>query len=223
MRHASALLMLLLAGNAASAQTAPTAPTDTTRLPAAVRIDRAREIALARSAAPVPVADHASVWVLADSGYVQAVQGTNGFGCIVQRGTSGRNLIPRCDDANGVQTIHPVFDLLEQMRAAGATLGEYRRALGDNYRTGKFQAPRWGGISYMYSTDVVFPGPNGQNIQFTPHIMIYWPNCKLEDLGMSEFGHLSGTGISLLDMGSPECHLIVNTPGNTARTVEPSR
>ena len=48
--------------------------------------DRNAEIALARSAAPPSIAKDATVMVLGRHGYETAVEGTNGFVCIVDRG-----------------------------------------------------------------------------------------------------------------------------------------
>jgi hypothetical protein len=48
-------------------------------------VDRANEIALARSAGPKGVAQDASVLVLGKSGYETAVKGANGFVCLVGR------------------------------------------------------------------------------------------------------------------------------------------
>ncbi len=47
--------------------------------------DRDAEIALAKSAAPPALAKDASVVVLTKAGYVEAVEGKNGFTCIVER------------------------------------------------------------------------------------------------------------------------------------------
>ena len=47
--------------------------------------DRNAEIALARGAAPKYISDNAEVLVLNRQGYDTAVQGTNGFVCIVDR------------------------------------------------------------------------------------------------------------------------------------------
>ncbi len=44
------------------------------------------EVALARSAAPEKISAHATVKILTTSGYKVAVQGDNGFVCIVMRG-----------------------------------------------------------------------------------------------------------------------------------------
>src|SRR5262249_49732551 len=46
---------------------------------------QADEIALARSAAPRSIADHAEVLVLGEHGYEKAAIGTNGFVCLVIR------------------------------------------------------------------------------------------------------------------------------------------
>lgn len=47
--------------------------------------DEHAEIALARSAAPKAISDNAEVMILAREGYKTAVQGTNGFLCMVER------------------------------------------------------------------------------------------------------------------------------------------
>jgi hypothetical protein len=44
----------------------------------------AREIALARSAAPASISDKAAVMILKPQGYAIAVNGTNGFTCLVE-------------------------------------------------------------------------------------------------------------------------------------------
>ena len=49
------------------------------------RMDRDAEIALARSAAPVSISKDASVMVMGQSNFETAVEGTNGFVCLVGR------------------------------------------------------------------------------------------------------------------------------------------
>lgn len=195
-------------------------PADTTRLPEVLRVPREHEIALAKSAAPASVAEAAEIWVLGERGYEKARAGTNGYGCIVQRAMSGRSLIPRCDDASGVETLFPVYRLIETMRAEGRTYGDVRRALDESYRTGKLKAPKYGGLSYMYSVDGFFAGADGQRTPFVPHVMIYQPNCDVRSLGMTKRDEMRGTGLSFIDYGTPECVLVVSTPPSTARRVE---
>jgi hypothetical protein len=50
------------------------------------RMDRDAEIALARSAAPPSISRDATVVILGKNGYETAVEGKNGFICIVERG-----------------------------------------------------------------------------------------------------------------------------------------
>src|SRR5262245_2140624 len=95
----------------------------------AVRVSRAQEIALARTAAPSLIAERAGIWVLGERGYEKAVEGSNGFGCIVQRGTSGQSLIPRCDEASGVSALFPLFFLLEELRLQCKSDNVYRVAV----------------------------------------------------------------------------------------------
>ena len=198
-------------------------PADIVKLPAVLRVPEEREIALARSAAPPAVADSAEVWVLRDGRYEKVVNGTNGYGCIVQRGMGGQSLIPRCDDPSGVGALFPVYQLLEKMRHEGRTYGEFRRALANGYSSGTLHAPKHGGFSYMYSGDAFFMTNTGQKIDFTPHVMVYWPNCSTKLLGMSKSEHMRGTGLGFIDYGTPECTLVINTPPNTVRRIEAPR
>ena len=76
--------MALLAAPAAGATAYPRmAPVD------AYLMDRAEEIALARSAAPASISKDATILVMTRTGYETAVQGTNGFVCWVGRGFAG--------------------------------------------------------------------------------------------------------------------------------------
>ena len=119
-------------------QMLPRAGADTARLKPAKRMERAAEIALAKTAAPPVIADHASIFVLGPHGYKRVVSGTNGFGCIVQRTVEGSALIPRCDEASGVESLYAVFSLLEEMRVQGRRESAYRQAVAEGYKTGRF-------------------------------------------------------------------------------------
>ena len=70
-------------------------------LDAYLMADASSEIALARSAAPASISDHATVMVLGREGYTTAVEGTNGFLCFVERSWAQRPMprstgIPKC-------------------------------------------------------------------------------------------------------------------------------
>lgn len=47
--------------------------------------NRQTEISLARSAAPAAIADRATILVLTRAGYETAIEGNNGFTCMVER------------------------------------------------------------------------------------------------------------------------------------------
>ncbi len=54
------------------------------------------EIALAKSAAPQNISDHATIRVLTTAGYQIAHQGDNGFVCMVMRGFTGAPTFAPC-------------------------------------------------------------------------------------------------------------------------------
>ncbi len=58
-------------------------------------MNRAAEIALAKSAAPPSIADKGMVLVLTRHGYETAVKGSNGFVCAVERGWMSQYNFPQ--------------------------------------------------------------------------------------------------------------------------------
>jgi hypothetical protein len=82
------LVLVLMLGFAryATAQDAKTPYPSMAPLDQYLMEDRSAEIALARSAAPESISGEAEVLVLGRHGYETAVQGKNGFVCIVERG-----------------------------------------------------------------------------------------------------------------------------------------
>ena len=71
----------------------------------------AREIALARSAAPASISDKAAVMILKPQGYAIAVNGTNGFTCLVEVALRQPGVLesedegPVCDDPAASRSI----------------------------------------------------------------------------------------------------------------------
>lgn len=63
-------------------------------------MDREKEIALALSSCPLPLASKAAVYVLDESGYVKMRDIENGFTAIVQRSLPTTQE-PQCMDAEG--------------------------------------------------------------------------------------------------------------------------
>ncbi len=77
-----AFLTLLVGLVAAQAQTAKYPPVEQ------YLMSQADEIALAKTAAPANISDHATIKVLTRSGFETAQQGDNGSVCMVMRGFS---------------------------------------------------------------------------------------------------------------------------------------
>src|SRR5471030_2437519 len=80
-----ALVVVLGAAGQAHAQDAKTPYPAMAPLDQYLMADRNAEIALARSAAPESISRDAAVMVLEPHGYETAVQGKNGFVCMVER------------------------------------------------------------------------------------------------------------------------------------------
>ena len=87
-----AVLALFLASSAAAYGQVPSPdPNYLTMAPAAKYLmpNPVGEMAMARTAAPASVSDHATVLVLTKTGYVVGAKGTNGWVCLVGRAFQG--------------------------------------------------------------------------------------------------------------------------------------
>src|SRR5512147_1225898 len=88
-RHLALLgALLALPGSALHAQQSQYPPLDRYFMP------RDAEVALARSAAPASISDHATIKVLSRSGFEIAHRGDNGAVCMVMRGFSAPTYTP---------------------------------------------------------------------------------------------------------------------------------
>jgi hypothetical protein len=114
------------------------------------------EISLARSAAPDSVSAHATVKILAASGYKIAAQGDNGFVCLVMRAWSAptytpaqfRDLVydagvraPICFNPPAAKEVLPYYELRSKLGMEGKTPDQIRESVeapipGANFRGG---------------------------------------------------------------------------------------
>ena len=108
-----ALLVVLSAAHRAMAQDAATPYPKMAPIDQYLMADQAAEMALARSAAPESISRDAEVLVLRRHGYETAVQGKNGFVCVVGRGWSAaadpdywnpKVRVPMCVNAAAART-----------------------------------------------------------------------------------------------------------------------
>jgi hypothetical protein len=144
-------------------------------------LDRAEEIALARSAAPANVSDSAAILVLGVGGYEQAVRGTNGFTCFVQRGFdanakdpvfgSTKVRAPQCLNPPAVRTVLPA--MLERARwfIAGPDPKELDPRVARGYASHHFPTPAAGAMAYMTSSKQYLLDSDPH---WMPHLMFYY-------------------------------------------------
>ncbi|MFZ0870973.1 MAG: hypothetical protein WAM90_09625, partial [Rhodanobacter sp.] len=91
--------------------------------------DRDAEIALARSAAPKAISGEATILVLGSHGYVTAVEGRNGFVCMVDRSWSAQFDFPEfwnpklrgptCFNPQAARSILPITRKRTELALAG--------------------------------------------------------------------------------------------------------
>ncbi len=144
--------------------------------------DRAGEIALARSAAPPSISDHAGVIVLGLHGYEVAVHGTNGFVCMVDRAwTSDFDdpdymnptvREPTCFNAAAASTILPRVYAKTRLALEGASKAQMIDSVRAEYARHELPLPARGAMSYMMSKQTYFGPYYGAG---DPHLMFYFP------------------------------------------------
>lgn len=174
---ALALSVVMVVGVRARAQTAypAMAPLAQYLMPSA-----SAEVALARSAAPPSISDHATVMVLGPHGYATVANGTNGFVCIVERGWGAATTDPVfwnpkirgaiCFNPAAAETFLPIYLMKTQLVLAGKTKQQIVAATGAAMRTGKLPALAPGAMCYMLSKQQ-YLSDSGKN--WHPHLMFF--------------------------------------------------
>lgn len=146
------------------------------------------EIALAKSAAPDYVSDHATIKVFTASGFQTANEGDNGFVCLVMRGFTGaptftpvqvrsyinydaKTRAPICLDPVASRTILPYYELRTKLGLEGKTAEQIAEGVQAAYAKGEIPKRPDVCFAYMWSADQVL-GPAGH---WHPHLMVYLP------------------------------------------------
>ncbi len=164
------LVLICVAGiqNALAAELPELLPTET-------------EIAIAESAGPASVSTSATIYVLKRGGFEVARKGDNGFACIVTRHDKG-SFEPQCFDSEGVESLLPVALERARLLERGESRTEIEKVIEQGYESGRFHAPKRGGVTYMLSTENrVF---NGEKIiRYPPHVMIMAPYVTNKNIG----------------------------------------
>jgi hypothetical protein len=183
----------------ASAAPAHAATSATGRLRQYLMASEAREVALARSAAPPSLSAHATIMVLTPHGYVAAAKGDNGFVCLVARSWDNsvaarsarfwdpRFRAPYCFNRAAARSVLTRYLMRTRWVLAGAS----KRGIGTRERAarsaGRIPAPAPGAMSYMMSREG--RGIGGQPGPWRPHLMFYFPRARAPNWGANLQGN----------------------------------
>lgn len=169
-------------------------------------MSRNAEIALARSAAPESISRDAEVLVLGRHGYETAVQGKNGFVCLVERGwiapfDSPDYANPKirgadCYNPPAARTILPLVLKRTELALAGLSKAQIIAGI---KAFGRKEVPplESGAMCYMMSKEAYLTDRDGHNLA---HLMFYVPE------GTAWGANLPGSPVLLLQqqvLGAP--------------------
>jgi hypothetical protein len=184
------------------------------------------EVALARSAAPEDISAHATVKILAASGYKVATLGDNGFVCLVMRGWGAptftpvqlRDLVyyaklraPICFNPVATRTVLPLQELRARLGLEGKTPDQITEAVQAAYAKGELPKMEMVAFAYMFSADQDL-GPGAGH--WHPHMMVYTPYYENSMLGSNnQSGVLPMVGD---DAGTPFAVTVIPVDHNLA-------
>jgi hypothetical protein len=158
------------------------------------------EIALAKSAAPSNVSDHATIKILNTAGYQTVHEGDNGFVCMVMRGWSAptytpaqfRDLVydptvraPICFDPAAVRTVMPYYELRSKLGMQNKTPDQIAQGIEAAYAKGELPKREGVSFAYMWSADQNLASGVGH---WHPHMMVFSPYYKNSMVGGNAFG-----------------------------------
>jgi hypothetical protein len=144
-------------------------------------LTRDEEMRLAMSAGPLAVSAEADVYVLGEQGFEKAIDGTNGFACLVLRSAVQRQtLAPHCLNPTAVETVLPAMLREGELQMQGLSGEAVDAELKRQWARGELPLPSGPAYAYMLSEGQRL-GPNGA--KFFPHFMLYVPYISNADIG----------------------------------------
>jgi hypothetical protein len=153
-------------------------------------MDRAAEIAMAKSAAPSSIADKATILVLTRHGYETASKGSNGFVCAVERGWMSNYDFPQfwnphmrgplCYNPAAVRSILPYTIRRTELVLAGRSKTEMQAAIKDGIEKHTLPPLEAGALTYMMSKQGYL---NDHAHNWVPHLMFYFPRAAAANWG----------------------------------------
>jgi hypothetical protein len=177
--------------------------------------DRDAEIALARSAAPKSISADASIVVLTRHGYETAVEGKNGFVCIVERlwtapfenpefwNPKGRG--PICYNPAAARSVLLYTFKRTELALAGLTKPQMLERVKAAVANKELPMPEPGAMSYMLSKEGYL---NDQAGPWVPHLMFHIPKTD----GATWGANLDGSPVVLAPRSVPEPETVFLVP-----------
>ena len=145
-------------------------------------MDRNAEIALARTAAPEDIGRDATVWVLGRHGYESAVEGKNGFVCVVERAWMApfdnpefwnpKNRSPDCYNPPAARSVLPLIKMRAEMVLAGLSKEQMIEKLKAAKANKEIPTLEPGGMAYMMSKQAYLTDRGTHNLS---HVMFFVP------------------------------------------------
>ena len=181
------------------------------------------EARFALSGLPASLRDSATVYRLdVHRGYQVAKRGASGLACLVQRTAWEQDdyrddiYVPRCFDAAGARTYMKVLMDAEQLRIEGMNPPALKEEIETRYRSGRYQAPKITGVSYMLSPVMRTWLPDNEvHTMAGPHVMFYAPNVSDKDIGANPNG--SRAVPFTTEEGVPQQRYIIQLAGSAEK------
>jgi hypothetical protein len=146
-------------------------------------MDRNAEIALARSAAPESISRDAKIIVFARYGYETAVDGKNGFVCVVERSWmlpfdnpefwNPKVRLPLCMNPPGARSHLPLTFKTAELALGGASKSQMSDRIKAVFDNKKLPLPEPGSMCYMMSKQQYFGDKIGN--AGDSHLMFWFP------------------------------------------------
>jgi hypothetical protein len=145
--------------------------------------DRSAEIALARTAAPPSISKDAEVVVLGPHGYETAVEGKNGFVCLVERAWMApfdspefwnpKNRSPVCYNPAGARSVLPLTKMRTEIVLAAVPKEQIIEKLKAAKAKKELPPLEPGGMAYMMSKQAYLTDQGDHNVA---HVMFFVPS-----------------------------------------------
>ncbi len=181
--------------------------------------DSAAEIAMARSAAPEAIAKDATVLILGTAGYKTAVEGKNGFTCLVERSWMSpfdspefwnpKMRGPICYNPAAVRTVLPYTLTRTKLFLSGVSKAQVHEVIVAAVSKKELLPPEAGAMSYMMSK-LGYLGDSAGH--WRSHLMFHAPKAGEDSWGANLAGSPVLFNDEFRDVPEPETIFMVSLP-----------